>query len=75
MINKIIGLVKKQKDINYNLEGYKITKLEIKVGNDYQEYFITFRNTFTDITYKCINFTQLYNVLKQYGFDNILEVK
>ena len=75
MINKIIGLVKKQKDIDYNSEGYKIIRLEVKVGNDYQEYFITFRNTFTDITYKCINFTQLYNVLKQYGFENILEVK
>lgn len=75
MINKIIGLVKKQKDIDYNLKGYKIIRLEVKVGNDYQEYFITFRNTFTDITYKCINFTQLYNVLKQYGFENILEVK
>ena len=75
MINKIIGLVKKQKDIDYNLKGYKISKLEVKVGNDYQEYFITFRNTCTDITYKCINFTQLYNVLKQYGFENILEVK
>lgn len=75
MIDKIIGMVKKQKDIDYNLEGYKITKLEIKVGNDYQEYFITFRDTFTDITYKCIDFTQLYNVLKQYGFDSILGVR
>lgn len=75
MINKIIGLVKKQKDIDYNLEGYKITKLEIKVDSNSQEYFITFRDTFTDITYKCINFTQLNNVLKQYGFDNLLEVK
>lgn len=75
MINKIIGLVKKQKDIDYNLEGYKITKLEIKVDINSQEYFITFRDTFTDITYKCINFTQLNNVLKQYGFDNLLEVK
>lgn len=75
MINKIIGLVKKQKDIDYNLEGYKISKLEVKVGSNFQEYYITFRDTFNDITYKCVNFTQLNNVLKQYGFDNILEVK
>lgn len=74
MINKIIGLVKKQKDIDYNLEGYKISKLEIRVDSNSQVYFITFRDTFTEITYKCINFTQLNNVLKQYGFENILEV-
>ena len=75
MINKIIGLVKKQEDIDYNLKGYKISKFEIKLGISCQEYFITFRNTFTEITYMCINFIQLYNVLKQYGFENILEVR
>lgn len=76
MINKLIGLVKKQNELNFNKKGYKITMIDVRVDDFRQTYTLTFRsNDFMESTLQCDNVTQLNKLLKDFGFENILEVK
>lgn len=76
MINKLIGLVKKQNEVNFNEKGYKITMIDVRVDDFRQTYTLTFRsNDFIESTFQCDNVTQLNKLLKDFGFENILEVK
>ena len=76
MVDKIIGMVKKQEKIDYNKLGYKIIDFSCNVNINLQEYFITILNTNgEEYGFLCGSVNNLNNLLKNYGFDNILEVK
>lgn len=76
MIDKIIGMVKKQDKIDYNRLGYKIIEFKCNVNINLQEYHIIILNTNgEEYGFLCGNVNNLNSLLKNYGFDNILEVK
>ena len=76
MVDKIIGMVKKQDKIDYNGLGYKIIDFSCNININLQEYHITVLNTNgEEYGFLCGNVNNLNNLLKNYGFDNILEVK
>ena len=76
MIDKIIKEVKKQNERNFNNEGYKIIAIDVNINENEQIYTLTFRNrNFIENTFICNNVNSLYNLLKGFGFDNILEIK
>ena len=76
MINKLIGMVKKQNELDFNKKGYKIVMIDVRVDDTRQTYTLTFRDKdFSEGTYQCDNLTQLNSLLKDFGFENMLEVK
>lgn len=76
MINKLIGLVKKQNELDFNEKGYKITMVDVRVDENRQSYTLTLRDkNFTENTFMCDDVSGLYILLKDFGFNNLLEVK
>lgn len=76
MVDKIIGMVKKQDRVDYNKLGYKIIDFSCNINVNLQEYYITVMNiNGEEYGFLCGNINNLNNLLKNYGFDNILEVK
>jgi hypothetical protein len=76
MVNKLITEVKKQNERDYNKKGYKIVMVDVKVDENRQSYILTLRDkNFTENTFMCDDVNSLYNLLKDFGFDSLLEVK
>lgn len=68
MIDRLIYIVKKQEEDNYNYLGFKITKIGCDVSKERQEYFLVIEDENTKYRFILKNVNDLFKLLSEYGF-------